>query len=153
MRPDDQTPDDGPAFDAPDFEGGMAEEELVGGGGLRRSSVVVMVAIAVLVAALLSLVVSASGKGDGGQEYLIEIPEGAAERQAAGEDLALIPATLELKVGDTLRIVNLDDSFQTLGPYSIEPNQTVVQRFSRVGEIKGECSLHPSGQVRILITE
>lgn len=147
-------PGEDPDDDLGTFDEGVVPDDDDGyvGSGVRRGAVAVIVVAFVAAMALLGLLVSALGGGDDAETYVIEIPAGTADRQAAGEDLELIPAELELHVGDTLRIVNKDDSYQTLGPYEVAPYQTLVQRFTQPGEIQGSCSLHPSGQVKIVIT-
>lgn len=79
-------------------------------------------------------------------DYDYEIPLGTGERFDNGENIEIIPATLEVNVGEVLRIVNLDDRGHLIGPFYVGEGETLVQRFSRPGEFEGECTVHPSGQ-------
>jgi plastocyanin len=100
-------------------------------------------AIVLVVAALVGLVRS--------ERIIVEVPAGAASRLEAGEDLALLPRTLEVSVGDTLEIRNLDDVTHEVGPYVVGAGQTLTQTFTAPGTIQGLCSLHPSGEITIVV--
>ena len=89
---------------------------------------------------------------DEAETVVIEVPLGTAERQEAGEEIELMPSNLEMKVGDTLRVVNNDEAVQTVGPYTVAPGQTLRQTFTEPGEIVGMCSLSATGEVTITIT-
>lgn len=89
---------------------------------------------------------------DEAETVVIEVPLGTAERQEAGEEIELMPSNLEMKVGDTLRVVNNDEAIQTVGPYTVAPGQTLRQTFTEPGEIVGLCSLSATGEVTITIT-
>lgn len=82
----------------------------------------------------------------------VVVPAGTGERMDAGEDIELLPAYLELDVGDRLVINNNDDRIHTVGPYVVAPGQTIAQTFSEPGRIEGACTLHPSGAVTIVVT-
>lgn len=79
------------------------------------------------------------------------IPAGTADRLAAGELLEIVPAELVVKVGDTIRIVNEDDTDHLVGLFFVGAGQTMTQRFRSEGTLQGECSVHPSGQFRIVV--
>lgn len=110
-------------------------------------------AVALLLALTALVVPACSDDTREAQTYLVEIPAGTAERQKAGEEMKLLPSTLTLQVGDTLKIDNQDAAYQTVGPYDVGPGQTLVQTFQEPGEIRGLCTLHPSGEVTIVIEE
>ena len=70
--------------------------------------------LGVAVAALAAVVVVLGGalwltRDAGGTEHRFVIPAGTAERIRAGEDVELIPAELDLDVGDSITLVNDDD--------------------------------------------
>jgi plastocyanin len=82
-------------------------------------------------------------------EYLI--PAGAGEALDAGTPLEILPAQLEVSVGDTIRIENQDDRGHTVGPFFVGANETLTQRFSTPGEFEGVCTVHPSGQLVLIV--
>jgi plastocyanin len=82
-------------------------------------------------------------------EYVI--PVGAGEALDAGKPLEILPAELEVDVGDTIRIENQDDRGHTVGPFFVGANETLTQRFSTPGEFEGVCTVHPSGQLVLIV--
>ena len=54
-------------------------------------------------------------------------------------------------VGDTIRIENQDDRGHTVGPFFVGANETLTQRFSTPGEFEGVCTVHPSGQLVLIV--
>ncbi len=82
-------------------------------------------------------------------EYVI--PVGAGEALDAGTPLEILPAELEVDVGDTIRIENQDDRGHTVGPFFVGANETLTQRFSTPGEFEGVCTVHPSGQLILIV--
>jgi plastocyanin len=117
----------------------------------------------VLIGVAASLAVTACGSGGTGQpateavadsddvtlEYVI--PAGAGEALDAGTPLEILPAELEVDVGDTIRIENQDDRGHTVGPFFVGANETLTQRFSTPGEFEGVCTVHPSGQLVLIV--
>lgn len=110
-------------------------------------------------AVLLALVLMASIAGlllalqsqRSGELVRVEVAAGTADRLDAGETVELLPATLEVAVGDQLEIVNDDDVVHQVGPYTVAPAQTLRQRFTSPGTLEGACTLHPSGEIRIVV--
>ncbi len=82
-------------------------------------------------------------------EYVI--PAGAGEVLDAGTPLEILPAELQVDVGDTIRIENQDDRGHTVGPFFVGANETLTQRFSTPGEFEGVCTVHPSGQLVLVV--
>ena len=82
-------------------------------------------------------------------EYVI--PVGAGEALDAGTPLEILPAELQVNVGDTIRIENQDDRGHTVGPFFVGANETLIQRFSTPGEFEGVCTVHPSGQIVLVV--
>lgn len=85
------------------------------------------------------------------EHLVVEVPLGTAARLAAGENVELLPQRLELKVGDRLEIRNHDTEAHEVGPYTVPAGQTLVQSFSSPGVLQGACSLHPDGEVVIVV--
>ncbi len=118
-------------------------------GRVGRVAAVVIGLLAVVAAATLATWLVADDSG--ASEFVVEVAAGTATRIEAGEEIELIPARVELDVGDTLVIVNEDDQVHQVGPYVVGPEQTLRQTFATAGTVAGLCSLHPSGQVEIII--
>ncbi len=85
------------------------------------------------------------------QSIDIVVPEGTQARMDAGEEIALFPRRLEVGVGDRIVITNDDAASHQVGPYIVGPGQQIVQTFSSPGIIEGICTLHPSGEVTIVV--
>lgn len=86
-----------------------------------------------------------------GVERVIVIPEGTAQRLAAGDDVALIPPDLHFRLRDRLVVVNNDNTDHQVGPFTVLPGQRLEKRFSEAATLDGFCSLHPSGRITIEI--
>ena len=96
-----------------------------------------------------ALVVDDPGVSQADYDYLI--PQGTGERIRAGEDVEILPAELDVNVGETIRIVNEDDEGHFVGIFYVGAGETVTQRFSSPGEYTGQCTIHPSGKLSLRI--
>jgi len=85
--------------------------------------------------------------------YEYVIPAGAGEALDRGEPLEILPAELDVTVGETIRIVNDDDRGHNVGPFFVGAGETVTQRFSSPGEFVGVCTVHPSGQIVLVVSD
>ena len=85
--------------------------------------------------------------------YQFVIPPGAGEALDAGKPLEILPGTLEVRVGETISIVNDDDRGHNVGPFFVGAGETLTQRFSSPGEFVGVCTVHPSGQLVLVVDE
>ena len=83
--------------------------------------------------------------------YEFVIPVGAGEALDAGTPLEILPGRLEVNVGETIRIVNEDGRGHTVGPFFVGANETLTQRFSSPGEFVGVCTVHPSGEIVLVV--
>lgn len=115
-------------------------------GGRKRGGPLLLVAVPLLVLSAVLVLRSAPV-----ERMVIEVPLGTYERMAAGEQIELMPTDLELAVGDTLEIRNLDVATHEVGPYTVGAGQTLEQTFSRPAVIEGLCTLNPSGRVTITV--
>lgn len=77
-------------------------------------------------------------------DYLI--PAGTGVRFDRGDPIEILPAQLEVRVGEVMRIVNEDDRDHLVGPFFVGAGETLTQRFSTEGDFEGICTVHPSGQ-------
>ena len=89
----------------------------------------------------------------GAATYEYTIPLGAGEALDAGTPLEILPAELVTKVGETIRIVNEDDRGHNVGPWFIGANETMNQEFTSAGDFEGVCTVHPSGQLILVVEE
>jgi plastocyanin len=86
-------------------------------------------------------------------EYDYVIPPGTAARIAAGEAVEIVPAELDVKVGDAIRIVNNDSHDHVVGVFFVAAGETLTQRFKSPGVLAGNCSVHPSGKFTLRVVE
>lgn len=84
-------------------------------------------------------------------DLVFVVPPGTADALRQGESVDIIPNPLQVRVGQTVRIRNLDDASQVVGPFFVRAHETVTQRFVAPGRLSGTCALHPSGQLEIVI--
>jgi len=84
-------------------------------------------------------------------EYLI--PAGTGDRIEAGELVEILPAQLDVNVGEVIRIVNEDSRGHFVGIFYVGVGETVTQRFASPGEFQGACSVHPSGELTLTVHE
>ena len=79
-------------------------------------------------------------------DYEYVIPPGTGARFDAGETVDILPATLEVRVGEVLRIINQDEREHLVGPFYVGAGETLTQQFANEGDFTGICTVHPSGQ-------
>ncbi|MEE8330328.1 MAG: hypothetical protein V3R84_00995 [Acidimicrobiia bacterium] len=114
----------------------------------------ILVALALVLAACSTassgaLVVDDTSQGPADYEYFI--PAGTADRLAAGEEIEILPAELDVHVGELIRIVNEDDRGHFVGIFYVGAGETVTQRFSAPGDFTGLCTIHPSGEIALRV--
>ncbi|MEQ8716493.1 MAG: hypothetical protein RIE08_02685 [Acidimicrobiales bacterium] len=80
------------------------------------------------------------------------IPEGAGEAFDRGEPLEILPAELDMSVGDVIEIVNEDDRGHLIGPFFVGAGEVLRQRFRSAGEFIGICTVHPSGEIVVTVS-
>ena len=86
-----------------------------------------------------------------GQTIAVDVAPGTHDRLSAGEAIELLPRTLRVEVGDELVITNRDDHSHQVGPYTVASGQVLRQQFTTPGTIEGVCTLHPSGEISIVV--
>ena len=97
------------------------------------------------------LIVADAGAVDADYEYLI--PDGTWDRINSGEAVEILPARLDVNVCEVIRIVNDDDEGHFVGIFYVGAGETVTQRFSSAGEFQGQCTVHPSGEISLIVHE
>ncbi len=115
-----------------------------------------------LLALLAALTLFATACGSSTSEGLIEaddlvtykyiIPNGTAERIDAGDPVQIVPARLDINIGDSIEIVNQDDQGHNVGPFYVGEGETVSQTFKSAAEYVDSCSIHPSGEFTIVVS-
>ncbi|MEX2626023.1 MAG: hypothetical protein WD225_04020 [Ilumatobacteraceae bacterium] len=93
----------------------------------------------------------ARAEADVAADHEFHIPAGTGDRIDRGERVELIPAELEVRVGEIIRIVNDDDRGHVIGAFYVGAGETLSQQFSSPGELAGECSVHPSGSFTLTV--
>jgi len=83
------------------------------------------------------------------REYTI--PAGTGDRIDRGEKVAIVPSKIVLHVGDRFVVHNDDDREHAVGPYVVGAGETLEQRFTTPGLLRGLCTLHQSRELEILV--
>lgn len=114
--------------------------------------VLLTVVVAALVLGLVVAVAAVTGSEHQAERVTYVVPEGTAEDLYQGKTVDIMPATVDLRVGDTLVIRNDDVQTATVGPFTVRAGETLTQTFRRPQTLIGECSLSGSGEVKIVVT-
>ncbi|MCJ7725275.1 MAG: hypothetical protein MUP76_02635 [Acidimicrobiia bacterium] len=88
-----------------------------------------------------------------GADHSFTIPAGAGEAFDRGEPLEILPGELRVSVGEVIEIVNRDDRGHLVGPFFVGAGETLRQRFASPGEFVGICTVHPSGELVLVVRE
>ena len=86
-------------------------------------------------------------------DYDYLIPFGTGRRLDGGEEIEIVPAVLDVKVGEKIRIINEDVRGAAVGIFWVPAERTVAMEFTTPGTLSGECDVHPSGVFTINVTE
>lgn len=84
-------------------------------------------------------------------EYRYVIPNGTARQIAQGDPVDIMPADLEVTVGETIEIVNDDVVGHSIGVFYVGAGETLRQTFTQAGSLAGECTVNPSGQFSLTV--
>ena len=119
-------------------------------GRLNRTPVSLALAMVVLAVVLTGVV---AGCGDDREPETIEIivPAGTQDRLIAGETVEVMPARLELHVGDTLLIRNEDRVTQSIGPFIVAAGQQTRLIYGSPGRFEGYCPLSAGNRYEIVV--
>jgi hypothetical protein len=110
-------------------------------------------AMFVLLVVAVGVLVLVVARGDeSATEYRVVIPEGTGAQIDAGEPVELIPAELALDLYTSFVVENYDTQLHEVGPFSVRPGETLSYQFTQPGVYKGVCTVHPSGDVTIVVT-
>ena len=94
-----------------------------------------------------------AGEDEAGADYDYVIPSGTGDRIDSGERIDILPAELEVRVGETIRITNRDDRGHVLGVFYVGAGETLTQSFTAPGVLSGECTVHSSGVFTLSVVE
>ena len=86
-----------------------------------------------------------------GSRFEFTVPAGSAAAAAEGRPVDVLPSELTLRVGDHLVIWNDDSQNQIVGPFTVRAGEVLDYRFPHAGTFKGQCTLHPSGNITIVV--
>ncbi|MEI6402194.1 MAG: hypothetical protein WCP59_08410 [Actinomycetota bacterium] len=89
----------------------------------------------------------------GPYDYDFTIPAGTGVLLDAGARPAVFPTFLDVKVGDTIRIINDDDRGHSMGTFYVLAKSTLTYRFTTPGVFKGECTVNPGQEFVLTVTE
>jgi hypothetical protein len=87
----------------------------------------------------------------GPYDHNFTIPLGTADKIAAGDDVDVMPTSLDAKVGETIRIVNDDVESHTVGTFYVLAGTTLTYRFTAAGVFEGACSADPGGEFLLTV--
>ena len=119
------------------------------------SFVTIAILLFVIGIVLAIIVVSMLGGNTPSNEYRVVVPEGTGDLIEAGENPEIIPAVIELKIGENniLVIENQDSTDHAVGPFFVRAGETIRQEFTKPNVYQGACTIHPDAQVEIVVTE
>ena len=86
-------------------------------------------------------------------DYSYTIPAGAGDAYDRGAPLEILPASLTVRVGQVIEIVNEDERGHLVGPFYVGAGEVLRQRFASPGEYVGVCTVHPSGEISLFVDE
>ena len=89
------------------------------------------------------------------REYRIVIPEGTGALIDVGADPDVIPEQIELRLGeqDILVIENKDIVGHRISDFWVGAGETLRQSFKTPAVYQGECTIHESAQIKIIVRE
>ncbi len=104
--------------------------------------------------AITTLIGACSSDSDGvpeGETHEYTIPAGTGDRIDAGEDVEIVPSRILLHVGDRFVVHNEDDREHVVGPYVIGAGETLEQKYTTPGLLRGLCTVHQSRELEIIV--
>ena len=119
--------------------------------GRRPTTLAVVALVAVLAVLAAGALTACSSSEREPQTVEVVVPVGTQLRLDAGETVDIMPARIELHVGDTLLIRNHDYVAQTVGPYDVAANSEVSFTYGAPGEFEGYCPLSEGERYEIVV--
>jgi plastocyanin len=81
------------------------------------------------------------------------VPAGTGEKIDAGESVDVLPAELDVSIGDHITIENQDSRSHVIGPFYVAANDTMEHTFVAAGTFAGACTAHSSGEIVVVVSE
>lgn len=106
----------------------------------------------VAIVALFSVLIVVATRDEGVVHSYVIPPGTQAELRRGREPAGLPPYRLNVRVGDTLEVVNRDEVAHTYGFIVVAPGETARYTFRRAGEFKGACTVALHDAVIITVT-
>jgi hypothetical protein len=103
--------------------------------------------------AVLTMFATACASDHQPQTVEIVVPAGTQQRLEAGESVDVMPALLEMRVGDTLLIRNEDSVDQAVGPYFVAARDELRFTYGSPGRYEGYCPLSQGERYEIVVEE
>ena len=85
--------------------------------------------------------------------YEYVVPYGTGNRLDSGLTVEIMPQTLSVKVGESIRITNDDIRDFMVGPFFVQAGQTLAMRFTHAGVLSGVCEINAGGEFVITVTD
>ncbi len=105
-----------------------------------------------LLVALAFVLAACSPGGAEGYDHDFVVPEGTGRKLDIGMSVEILPPVLEAQVGESLRIVNLDDRPHRIGPYYVGVGETLTHSFADPAEMSGPCTVRFDGEILVRVT-
>jgi hypothetical protein len=104
---------------------------------------------------IVAFLVGSSVSDASSREYRIVIPEGTGDLIAAGNDPGVIPSEIQLTLDeqDILVIENHDHVGHRISDFWVGAGETLRQEFHTPATYQGECTVHESAQIQIIVNE
>mgnify|MGYP003347398111 CR=1 FL=1 len=74
------------------------------------------------------------------------MPYGTAVRIERGYKVNIMPTSLDVKVGESIRVVNQDNTTFAVGPFTVAAGHEVSMRFTNPGVLSGVCAVNAAGR-------
>jgi hypothetical protein len=85
-------------------------------------------------------------------DYDYVIPAGTQDAKLRGETVEIMPSTLDVEIGESIRIRNDDDAGAFAGIFYVGAGEVVSMKFTSPGTLSGACDLTPGGEFTINVT-
>lgn len=82
-------------------------------------------------------------------DYDYVIPAGTQDAKLRGETVEIMPARLEVEVGETIRIRNDDEAGAFVGIFYVGAGEVVSMEFTTPGTLSGVCEFTSEGEFTI----
>lgn len=86
-------------------------------------------------------------------DYDYVIPAGTQDRKLGGETVEIMPPTLDVEVGESIRIRNDDEAGAMVGIFYVGAGEVVSMRFTTPGTLTGACDVSPGGEFTINVAD